>query len=50
VKVTLEGYDQYWQLDTPDPALVGPWMKAIFDSFPIDKSPRIPIEFRIRIT
>lgn len=40
---------QEWWLDTPDPALVGPWLKAIFDSFGEFRDPIHPIEFTLEI-
>ena len=43
-----EGY----RLDTPDPGLIGPWLKAIADSWNLraGKVPSWPIEFTLRIT
>jgi len=44
---------QEYRLDTPDPALVGPWMKVLFDDIMPKRSGRpwpAPIEMRIVIS
>lgn len=47
--------DQRHQIDTPDPALVGQWLKAIFDDLGAIRTHypktgwQVPAEFMLRI-
>lgn len=43
--------DQRWQLDTPDPSIIGLWLKGIVDSFAtgLKPHPAYPLDFRITI-
>lgn len=48
VVVTGPNGDRY-QLDTPDPALIGVWLKALFDEWQGPR-PRIPTTFMIEVS
>jgi hypothetical protein len=53
MRVELRGPgDQYRILDTPDPALIGPWLHAIVDSFQLqaDRPYPFPVEFWVRVS
>ena len=49
VILTSYGSEQAWQLDTPDPSLVGTWLKSIFDDY--QGTPYYyPVEFTLKVS
>ena len=50
MRVVLTSSDgSEWRIDTPDPHLVGDWLKSIFDSFDAPRAPYyIPVEFGLK--
>ena len=53
IRVILRGPgDQTHQIDTPDPALIGAWLKAIFDKFATGYKGRpgpLPSQFTLEV-
>jgi hypothetical protein len=40
-----------WRIDTPDPHVVGDWLKSIFDSFDAPQAPYyMPVEFQLSVS
>lgn len=48
VVVTGPG-DKRYRLDTPDPAMIGTWLKSLFDSWQGPR-PQIPTRFTVEIS
>lgn len=54
MRVILRSYDAKWQIDTPDPTLIGPWLKSLFDDFATQQisqsNPYPPYKMEIEIS
>jgi hypothetical protein len=50
IRVVLEAPDgNVYRLDTPDPALIGQWLKELFDAM-AGPAPHLPTTFKVTIS